>query len=85
MTLKKNSDDYLIPALMRVVNEPNKWAVMLNIPFQMGIIIFSLTYLGMWLDEKYTDSSVFTIVLSLLSVFIALFNVIRQVKNLNNE
>ena len=65
--------------------KPNKWAVMLNIPFQMGIIIFSLTYLGMWLDEKYTDSSVFTIVLSLVSVFIALFNVIRQVKNLNKE
>lgn len=75
MTLKNNNDGY----------KPNKWAVMLNIPFQMGIIIFSLTYLGMWLDEKYTDSSVFTIVLSLLSVFIALFNVIRQVKNLNNE
>ena len=66
-------------------NSPNKWVVFMNIPFQMGIIIFALTYLGMWLDEKYTDSSVFTIVLSLLSVFIALFNVIRQVKNINKE
>ena len=64
-------------------NSPNKWVVFMNIPFQMGIIIFAFTYLGMWLDEKYTDSSVFTIVLSLLSVFIALFNVIRQVKNIN--
>ena len=61
----------------------NKWVVFMNIPFQMGIIIFAFTYLGMWLDEKYTDSSIFTIVLSLLSVFIALFNVIRQVKNIN--
>lgn len=64
-------------------NTPNKWVVFMNIPFQMGIIIFAFTYLGMWLDEKYTDSSVFTIVLSLVSVFIALFNVIRQVKNIN--
>lgn len=64
-------------------NSPNKWVVFMNIPFQMGIIIFAFTYLGMWLDEKYTDSSVFTIVLSLVSVFIALFNVIRQVKNIN--
>ena len=64
-------------------NTPNKWVVFMNIPFQMGIIIFAFTYLGMWLDEKYTDSSIFTIVLSLLSVFIALFNVIRQVKNMN--
>jgi len=63
----------------------NKWIVMMNIPFQMGIIIFSFTYLGMWLDEKYTDTSVFTIVLSLTSVFLSLYNIIRQVKNLNKE
>lgn len=63
----------------------NKWVVFMNIPVQMGIIIFAFTYLGMWLDEKYTDSSTFTIVLSLLSVFIALYNVIRQVKNINKE
>ncbi|NRT14419.1 drug/metabolite transporter (DMT)-like permease [Flavobacterium sp. 28A] len=63
----------------------NKWIVMMNIPFQMGVIIFAFTYLGIWLDKKYTQSSVFTIVLSLLSVFIALYNVIRQVKNLNKE
>ncbi len=75
MTANKNNPD----------SKPNKWVIMLNIPFQMGIIIFSFSYLGMWLDEKYTDSSVFTIILSLLSVFIALYNVYRQVKNLNND
>jgi len=63
----------------------NKYIVFMNIPFQMGIIIFAFTYLGMWLDEKFTNSSVFTIILSLFSVFIALYNVIRQVKNLNKE
>ena len=65
--------------------QSNKWLVMMNIPFQMGVIIFSFTYLGMWLDEKYTSSSVFTIILSLLAVFIGLYNVIRQVKNLNKD
>jgi len=64
---------------------PNKWIVFMNIPIQMGVIIFAFSYLGIWLDEKYTNSSVFTIVLSLLSVFIALYNVIRQVKNINKE
>ena len=64
---------------------PSKWIAMMNIPIQMGVIILAFSYLGIWLDEKYTDSSVFTIVLSLLSVFIALYNVIRQVKNLNKE
>ncbi|SHG58880.1 Putative F0F1-ATPase subunit Ca2+/Mg2+ transporter [Flavobacterium micromati] len=58
---------------------------MMNIPFQMGIIIFCFTYLGIWLDEKYTSSSIFTIILSLFAVFIALYNVIRQVKNLNKD
>ena len=57
----------------------------MNIPFQMGVIIFAFTYLGMWLDKRYTNSSLFTIILSLLSVFIGLYNVIRQVKNLNKE
>lgn len=61
-----------------------KWLALMNIPFQMGVIILAFTLLGIWLDGKYSDgSSTFTIILSLLSVFIALYNVIRQVKNLN--
>lgn len=63
----------------------NKWLVFMNIPIQMGVIIFVFTYLGMWLDDKYTNSSVFTIILSLFAVFVALYNVIRQVKNLNKK
>lgn len=65
--------------------QPSKWIAMMNIPIQMGVIIFAFTYLGIWLDKKYTDSSVFTIILSLFSVFVALYNVIRQVKNLNKD
>lgn len=65
-------------------NSKSKWLVFMNIPIQMGIIIFAFSYLGVWLDEKYSNGgSVWTIVLSLLSVFLALYNVIRQVKNLN--
>lgn len=56
----------------------------MNIPFQMGIIIFIFTYFGTWLDTKYSNGgSMWTILLSLFSVFLALYNVIRQVKNLN--
>ncbi len=62
----------------------NKWLVFINIPIQMGVIIFLFSYLGIWLDEKYSNGgSLWTIILSLLSVFLALYNVIRQVKNLN--
>ncbi|MDD2984947.1 MAG: AtpZ/AtpI family protein [Flavobacterium sp.] len=65
---------------------PNKWLVFMNIPFQMGIIIFAGVYFGRWLDEKQqNDKALFTIIFSLLAVFIALYNVIQQVKNINKE
>lgn len=52
----------------------------------MGVIICAGVFLGIWLDGKMeNDSSLFTIIFSLLSVFIALYNVIRQVKNLGNN
>lgn len=64
----------------------NKWLALMNIPFQMGIIIFAGVYFGNWLDEKQqNEHSLYTIVFSLLAVFIALYNVIQQVKNLNKE
>lgn len=62
-----------------------KWLALINIPVQMGIIIFGLSYLGIWLDSQLKTENVFTIILSLLSVFIALYNVFNQVKNLNNN
>jgi hypothetical protein len=62
----------------------NKWIVFVNIPIQMGIIIFAFSYLGVKLDQKYSNGgSLWTIILSLFSVFLALYNVLRQVKNLN--
>lgn len=62
----------------------NKWLVLMNIPFQMGVIIFIGVYFGKKLDEKQqNETATFTIIFSLLSVFIALYNVFQQVKNLN--
>ena len=64
----------------------NKWMALINIPFQMGVIIAAGVFLGIWLDGKYNkEGSLFTIVCSLLSVFIALYNVMQQVKNLNKD
>lgn len=57
----------------------------MNIPFQMGIIIFCGVILGKWLDKTFFESEkqIFTIVFSLLSVFAAIYNVIRQLKSIN--
>lgn len=67
-------------------NKRNKWIVLINIPIQMGIVIFLFAYLGMWLDEKYPDSAIaYVKILTMVGVFIALYNVIRQVKQLNDD
>ena len=67
-------------------NNNNKWLAFVNIPIQIGVIIFGFTYFGIWLDERLKNqSNLFTIVFSLVSVFISLYNILRQVKNLNNN
>lgn len=64
----------------------NKWMALINIPFQMGIVIFAFAWLGTWLDEKYqSKDGLFVKVLTLVGVFIALYNVIRQVNDLNKS
>ena len=64
----------------------SKWLALINIPIQMGVIIFLFSYFGTWLDEKYPNEySAYTIIFSLLSVFLSLYNVIKQVNNLNNK
>ncbi len=63
-----------------------KWLALINIPIQMGVIIFGLTYFGIWLDERQSNqNNTYTIVFSLASVFVSLYNIFRQVKNLNKN
>ena len=65
--------------------QANKWLALINIPFQMVLIIFLGVIFGQWLDEKFKiEGSILTIVFSLLTVFIALYNVIRQVNKMSN-
>ncbi|MFO7745183.1 MAG: AtpZ/AtpI family protein [Psychroflexus sp.] len=62
-------------------DQPNPWLYFSGLGFQMGIIIIGSVFLGIWLDEKYTDSSkLFTIILSLLGIFVALAQVITSLK-----
>lgn len=67
-------------------DQRNKYLGFVNIALQMGIIIAAGVFLGIWLDEKFPNKySAYTISLSLLGVFIALFQVYRSVKNLNED
>lgn len=64
--------------------KPNKWLALINIPFQMGVIIVGFAWLGGWLDEKYPNpDGIYKIIFTMLGVAIALYNVIRQVNQLN--
>ncbi|AWG24587.1 AtpZ/AtpI family protein [Flavobacterium kingsejongi] len=64
----------------------NKWLGLINIPFQMGIIIYGFYYLGEWLDHKYpNENALYVKVSTLFGVCVALYNVIRQVNQLNKD
>lgn len=60
----------------------NTYAKYSGMVFQMAAIIGIGTYGGIKLDEKFKkEFPLFTVILSLLSVFIALYVVIKQVMN----
>ena len=66
--------------------QTNKWLALINIPFQMGLVIFGFSYLGSWLDEtnsnvEETNFKIFT----LIGVFIAIYQVISQVNQINKN
>jgi len=62
-----------------------RWLSLVNIPYQMVIIILIGIFFGKWLDKIVFDSQQqwFVIICSLLSVFLALYRVIKQVNTLN--
>jgi F0F1-type ATP synthase assembly protein I len=62
-----------------------KWLQFVNIPFQMGLIIFIGVKIGNFLDDYLKDENLYTIVFSLISVFIALYVVIKSVINMSKD
>lgn len=66
--------------------QASKWLALINIPIQMGVIIFLFAYLGNWLDENYPNPKVyFNKILVMVGVVLALYNVIRQVNEINKS
>ncbi len=64
----------------------NKWLALINIPIQMGVIIFLFAYLGNWLDENHPSQKIYYVkILVVLGVFLALYNVYRQVNEINKK
>ncbi|WP_298149977.1 AtpZ/AtpI family protein [Flavobacterium sp.] len=66
--------------------KPNKWLALINIPIQMGIIIFAFAWLGKWLDRKYANpNDIYVKILTLSGIAIAFYNINRQLKEINKS
>jgi hypothetical protein len=66
--------------------QASKWIALINIPIQMGVIIFLFSYGGNWLDENFPNPKVFyNKILVMVGVLLALYNVIRQVNEINKS
>lgn len=64
----------------------NKWLSLINIPIQMGIIIFGFSWLGSWLDENHPNPKIYYHkILIMVGVALALYNVMRQVNAINKS
>jgi hypothetical protein len=64
--------------------QASKWIALINIPIQMGVIIFLFAYGGNWLDENYPNPKIYyNKILVMVGVVLALYNVIRQVNEIN--
>lgn len=67
-------------------NALRKWAVFSGIAIQMGVTIGIGAFVGVKLDENFPNKySTYTIIFSLLGVFIALYSVIKQLQNMNKK
>lgn len=52
----------------------------------MGVTIFLGAYFGKWLDAKYPhEKKWFTILFTLMAVAISLYNILKQVNQLNDK
>ena len=62
----------------------NKWLALINMPIQMGVLIFVFAYLGDWLDVKYPNSkNIYVKILVMVGVALAFYNLNRQLKDIN--
>jgi len=62
----------------------NKYIVLTGIGLQMGITIYLAANLGKWLDAKYTENNIYTIILTLLGIVLSFYSLLRQLKNIEN-
>jgi F0F1-type ATP synthase assembly protein I len=63
----------------------NPFLTLSSAAIQMAAVIGGFTWLGTYLDTKWSTDSLFTIVGALLGVGIGLYLIIKEVNQLNRE
>jgi F0F1-type ATP synthase assembly protein I len=64
----------------------NKWLALINIPIQMGVIVFLFAFFGRWLDQKFANPhNLYVKILTLAGVALAFYNINRQLKEINKS
>lgn len=62
----------------------NKWLALINVPIQMGVLIFVFAYVGQNLDLKYPNAhNIYVKILVMVGVVVAFYNLNRQLKDIN--
>ena len=64
-------------------NKLNNYAKYSSLTFQMAIIIIAGVFGGLKIDEYFNTKPVFTLILSILSVVIAVYFAIKDLININ--
>lgn len=81
-----NNNDKTTKSTEKQKRQLNAYAQYSAIAFQMFAIIGGGTYLGVKLDEWYPNKhNIYTIILSLAAVIIAIVFVIRQIISITNK
>lgn len=66
-------------------NQLHKYLALTGVAFQMGITIYLGAYFGKKLDAHFETAKTYTLILTLLSLLIALWSVLAQLKKINDK
>lgn len=67
------------------LSQTNKYIRFSSVGIQMGVIIAAGVFLGDWLDTKYQSAPLWTVICSLGAVFSALYQVYKEVMQMDKE
>ena len=64
--------------------QPNKWLVFSGLAFQIGILMYVMIHLGLWIESKASvNSKLPTLFCSLAGLIVIVYLILKQSKKIN--